>query len=256
MPTVTRAAVDEVLLSAFGLAVTAWQRETGRTGGAPLVTVEGHGRQQDLLPGVDLSRTVGWFTSLHPVRLDLGDTDITEALAGGAAAGQVLRRTKERLRAVRNGGIGYGLLRYLNPRTWKRLADVPAPQLGFNYLGRFSTAEPDRDAPWGVVAELAGSGGGYDPRTPLAHAVEVNALTQDGPTGSELIANWTWATGLLTEQQVTDLAERWFDALRALVTHAQQPDAVDLTPFDVALDSISQSEIDAFEAEFQDEWDD
>ncbi|MFE9820224.1 non-ribosomal peptide synthase/polyketide synthase, partial [Streptomyces sp. NPDC005773] len=256
VPTVTRAAVDEVLLSAFGLAVTAWQRETGRTGGAPLVTVEGHGRQQDLLPGVDLSRTVGWFTSLHPVRLDLGDTDITEALAGGAAAGQVLRRTKERLRAVRNGGIGYGLLRYLNPRTWKRLADVPAPQLGFNYLGRFSTAEPDRDAPWGVVAELAGSGGGYDPRTPLAHAVEVNALTQDGPTGSELIANWTWAPGLLTEQQVTDLAERWFDALRALVTHAQQPDAVDLTPFDVALDSISQSEIDAFEAEFQDEWDD
>ena len=66
---------------------------------------------------VDLTRTVGWFTSLYPVRLDPGLLDLEEALSGGPALGRALKTIKEQLRAVPGKGLGYGLLRYLNDET-------------------------------------------------------------------------------------------------------------------------------------------
>ena len=78
-----------------------------------LLDLEGHGREE-LFEDVDLSRTVGWYTSLFPVRLDLGALDLDAALAGGAALGRALKAIKEQLRALPNHGLGYGLLRYLN----------------------------------------------------------------------------------------------------------------------------------------------
>ncbi|KOV14648.1 hypothetical protein ADK60_28330, partial [Streptomyces sp. XY431] len=76
------------------------------------VELEGHGREE-LGAGTDLSRTVGWFTSLFPVRLDLGGLDVGEAVAGGAALGEAVKRGKEHLRSLPDHGLGYGLLRYL-----------------------------------------------------------------------------------------------------------------------------------------------
>ena len=81
---------------------------------AVLLDLEGHGREE-IFADVDLSRTVGWFTSLFPVRLDPGALDLDEALAGGAALGRALKLIKEQLRALPDNGLGYGLLRYLNP---------------------------------------------------------------------------------------------------------------------------------------------
>ena len=84
------------------------------------VTMEGHGREQ-LAAGTDLSRTVGWFTSEYPVRVPLdavrSDAGLADALAGGDVAGQLVRTAKEAKRAVPDGGIGYGVLRYLDPVT-------------------------------------------------------------------------------------------------------------------------------------------
>ena len=86
---------------------------------------------------MDLTRTVGWFTSLYPVRLDPGAIDLAAALSGGAPLGRALKTIKEQLRAVPQKGLHYGLLRYLNGETAKELSGLPAPELGFNYLGRF-----------------------------------------------------------------------------------------------------------------------
>ena len=111
---------------------------------AVLPDLEGHGREEvrrkaeECSADVDLTRTVGWFTSLYPVRLDPGRLDLEEALSGGAALGRALKTIKEQLRAVPGKGLGYGLLRYLNGETAAELAGVPVPQLGFNYLGRFA----------------------------------------------------------------------------------------------------------------------
>ena len=94
---------------------------------------------------------MGWFTSLYPVRLDPGLFDLEEALSGGPALGRALKTIKEQLRAVPGKGLGYGLLRYLNDATATELAGAAAPQLGFNYLGRFAagaTAPTGRRPTW------------------------------------------------------------------------------------------------------------
>ncbi|MYV70422.1 hypothetical protein GT043_31675, partial [Streptomyces sp. SID2131] len=204
--------------------------------------------------GADLSRTVGWFTSLYPVRLDPATADLADAFAGGPAAGAALKQVKEQLRAVPDKGMGYGLTRHLDPATAAGFAGLPAPQVAFNYLGRFTTAGT-RDAgtaavpDWTVLSTAAGVGG-TDPGVPLAHPLELNARTNDGPAGPELSATWTWAREILGRAEVEELADLWFQALRALTEHVERPDAGGLTVSDVSLSLLSQDEIELLE----DEW--
>ncbi|MEU9291564.1 amino acid adenylation domain-containing protein, partial [Streptomyces sp. NPDC048275] len=246
VPTVFHAGVNDVLLAAFAWALDEWR---GRGGEASfLVDLESHGRDEEAVEGAELSRTVGWFTSMYPVRLAPGPYDRAEAWAGGPAAGTVLKRIKEQLRAVPGSGIGYGLLRHLNQRTARRLAAGLRPQLGFNYLGRFSAAgtADAETASWVPEPGIAGPSGEAD-TAPLGHVIELNSHTADGPEGGRLVASWTWARRLLTDDSVAELAQLWFRALRALAEHAERPEAGGLTPSDVALGAITQEEIDEFE---------
>src|SRR5437763_12614675 len=84
VPAAFHGGINDVLLTGLVLAVADWCRRRRRgLGGAVLIDLEGHGRDA-LFADVDLSRTVGWFTSLHPMRLDLDGVDVEEALGGGA----------------------------------------------------------------------------------------------------------------------------------------------------------------------------
>ncbi|HEV8558263.1 MAG TPA: amino acid adenylation domain-containing protein [Actinophytocola sp.] len=156
--------VTETLLSALHAAVTKWRGHDGDL----LVDVERHGRQ-DLGAGLDLSRTVGWFTSVEPLRLPSG---------GGRA----------------DGGIGYGMLRYLNAQTAPLLAATPAAQVLFNYFGRVDcepvAVPPDRDLG-------------------LSHLLQLDVIRTD-----TLTATWTWSDGPLTESDVRALSSAWIEALR------------------------------------------
>ena len=186
VPAAFHGRVNDVLLTALVVAVAGWRRRRAPGKGisnAVLIDLEGHGREEQLFEGVDLTRTVGWFTSLFPVRLDAGRLDLEEALRGGAALGEALKRIKEQLRRVPDGGLGYGLLRHLNPETAPALSGLASPQIGFNYLGRFARAQA---ADWQIAPEAeALGGGGIDPDMPLwPISLEVNALTleqSDGP---------------------------------------------------------------------------
>ena len=211
-----------------------------------VLDLEGHGRTEGFA-GVDLSRTVGWFTSLYPVRLDAQGLDLDEALAGGPALGRAVKRFKEQLRAVPDGGLGYGLLRYLNRETAAVLAGCGAPQLGFNYLGRFAGGGAS-SAAFGPAPEAGALGGGGDPGMPVPHGVEVNALTVAGPDGGAVLrATWSFAPALIEGSAVEDLARGWFTALEALVRHAAQPGAGGRTPSDLPLIALSQAEIERLE---------
>ncbi|RSS34450.1 amino acid adenylation domain-containing protein [Streptomyces sp. WAC08241] len=251
VPAAFKAEVNDVLLAAF---VLAWARWRGTPATTALIDLEGHGREEELVGGADLSRTVGWFTSLYPVRLDPATADLADAFAGGPAAGAALKQVKEQLRAVPDKGMGYGLTRHLDPATAAGFAGLPAPQVAFNYLGRFTTAGT-RDAgtaavpDWTVLSTAAGVGG-TDPGVPLAHPLELNARTNDGPAGPELSATWTWAREILGRAEVEELADLWFQALRALTEHVERPDAGGLTVSDVSLSLLSQDEIELLE----DEW--
>ena len=133
VPAAFHAGIHDILLIAYGLA---WTEFLG-TRGAPIgIDVEGHGRHDDLSPDVDLSRTVGWFTTKYPVSLAMGGLRWTQVVTGDAALGAVIKDAKEQLRALPDG-LTYGLLRYLNPEV--ELAG-PDPTIGFNYLGRLGAA--------------------------------------------------------------------------------------------------------------------
>ncbi|WP_216206426.1 amino acid adenylation domain-containing protein [Amycolatopsis aidingensis] len=210
-PGAFRAGIQEVLLAAFGIALTRWRRARGGPDGPVVVDVESHGRHEHLAAGVDLSRTVGWFTGMYPVRLDPGRAE--ESATELALA---VDRIGAELRAIPDDGLGYGMLRYLNPETASTLAELPAPEVAFNYLGRL--AAPGDAAPWTPVATDPEQAMGHgDEELPLAHPIEVNAVTQDGPGGPRLVAHWTWAGALLAEAEVRELAQAWFTALRSVV---------------------------------------
>ena len=246
VPAAFHGGINDVLLTGLVVAIADWCRRRGRgSSSAVLLDLEGHGREE-VFEDIDLSGTVGWFTSLFPVRLDPGALDVEEAMAGGGALGRALKTIKEQLRALPDNGLGYGVLRYLNPQTAAQLAGFAGPQIGFNYLGRFAASAA---ADWGGAGEAVRLGAG-DPAMPLGHCIEVNALTLDEREGTRFTATWSWAPALVAEAEVRDLAQCWFAALEALVRHAAAPGAGGRTPCDLPLVSLSQAEIEGLESTY------
>jgi amino acid adenylation domain-containing protein/non-ribosomal peptide synthase protein (TIGR01720 family) len=237
-------AVDDVLLAGLGLAVAAWQRDRGVETPSLPVLMEGHGREESAVPGADLSRTVGWFTTQYPVRLDLTGIALDDAFAAGSAAGDLVKRVKENLRSAPDHGIGHGMLRYLDPGATE-LSALPLPQLGFNHLGRVDTG----DGAWSIAP--GGIGAAYDPDMPVPTTLVVNAVTEHGPDGPRLTAHWMYAGDLLAAADVQDLADRWRKALDAIAGHAAGPGAGGHTPSDLSLVSLDQAQLDALEAKWK-----
>ncbi|OZM72910.1 non-ribosomal peptide synthetase [Amycolatopsis antarctica] len=249
VPTVFRAGVNDVLLTGLGLAIREWLRQRGEHHlDGVLLDLEGHGRHQETVaPGLDLSRTVGWFTNLYPVRLDVADLDWAEVTGAGQAVGGALKRVKESLRAVPDHGLGYGLLRYLNADTGGKLEGCGPPLIGFNYLGRMAAETAGTDSYWSAASELGDTAPG-DADLPFGHVLEINVVTQDLPGGPRLTGGLSWPAAFLSDAEVTDLAELWRAALTALAEHARDPEAGGLTPSDVSAVSLSQDKINQLEA--------
>ncbi|SBT94564.1 non-ribosomal peptide synthase domain TIGR01720/amino acid adenylation domain-containing protein [Streptomyces sp. DI166] len=226
-PAAFRGGIQDVLLTALAVAADRWRARRLGTGSAPVVLdVESHGRHEQMADGADLSRTVGWFTAIHPVRLDTTDLTWDDVTSAGPRLAAAVIRTRTDLAAIPERGLGYGLLRHLDPDTAPRLAQLPAPQALFNYLGRVPVT--DQETPWHPLRDDTPPG--TTGARPLPYPLEVNAVTEDGPDGPRLTAHWSWAPSLLTEDEVQDLADAWFEALRALgrCAHAVRDGAVEL----------------------------
>ncbi|SCK17542.1 non-ribosomal peptide synthase domain TIGR01720/amino acid adenylation domain-containing protein [Streptomyces sp. WMMB 714] len=239
--------VEPVLLTGLTLAVEEWRRRRGLAPGDVLLDLESHGRP-DLpdRPEVELTRTVGWLTSVYPVRLEPTGCEWNDVWTAAPALGRALKRVKERLRAVPDRGVGYGVLRYLDPRTGPELSSAGTPRMGFNYLGRMNAAE---EADWGVTADTAALAGDEDAEAALpgGHLIDVNSLTVDGPHGPELNAEWSWAAGLFRPSEVRELADLWFSALYALVAHASSSGAGGRSPSDLPLAGLRQEDVERLE---------
>jgi non-ribosomal peptide synthase protein (TIGR01720 family) len=245
VPAAFHAGMQDILLIAFGLALA----EFLGIGDAPIgIDVEGHGRAEELSPEVDLTRTVGWFTTKYPVSLRIGGLRWAQVVGGEAALGTVIKDGKEQLLTLPDG-LTYGVLRYLNPDVDLTGSDPP---IGFNYLGRLGAAaagvsgevwHASPDSFW--VATAAGA-----VTTPLAHTVELNAVTVDTDTGPQLHANWTWAPSALDHAQVSRLSRLWFDALAGICAHVRAGGG-GLTPTDVVA-SLSQQQIDKLQRRYAD----
>ncbi|OAT70856.1 non-ribosomal peptide synthetase [Mycobacteroides immunogenum] len=238
VPAAFHAGVQDILLIAFGLAVA----EFLGTGAASIgVDVEGHGRHEELADGIDLTHTVGWFTTKYPVSFTVGHLPWAQIKAGAGPLGPIIKGAKEQLRAMPEA-LSYGLLRYLNADT-----DVsgPEPRMGFNYLGRLGAGAPGLpDQLWRIdpdslaCAEVAAA----IPLS-LAHTLELNAGTMDTDAGPRLHANWTWASSAFDDEQAARLSALWFEALAGICAHVRRGGG-GLTPSDLVPARLSQRQID------------
>ncbi|ORB58619.1 non-ribosomal peptide synthetase [Mycobacteroides saopaulense] len=253
VPGAFHAGVQDILLIAFGLA---WNEFLG-TRGAPIAfDVEGHGRQEEIGEAVhrrvDLSRTVGWFTTKYPASLELGELSWAQVVAGEAALGPVIKAAKEQLRALPDG-LTYGLLRYLNSDV-----DVtgPEPTIGFNYLGRLGAGATDLSEDFWRISQdsLSMTDVAAAISMPLAHAVELNAgileTNSDLGSGPELRANWTWAPSAMDGAQADRLSQLWFEALVGICAHVRSGGG-GLTPSDLAPAHLTQQQIDALVQQYE-----
>ncbi|WP_285914017.1 non-ribosomal peptide synthetase [Actinomadura opuntiae] len=250
LPARFRAGANDGLLTALALAVAQWRGRRGTDEPTTLVRLEGHGREEQVAPGAELSRTVGWFATLFPVRLDVGGIDLGEALRGGPAAGRAIKAVKEQLAAVPDKGIGYGLLRHLNPETGPVLAEHPTGQIAFNYLGRVPGGPPRESRDGALWYPVPGGGAlvpALDANMPVSAAVDIGAAVTDGPGGPALRATFRFPAGAITGDAVREMADLWIEALTALARHATGRDAGGLTPSDVPLVPLRQQEIEELE---------
>jgi non-ribosomal peptide synthase protein (TIGR01720 family) len=212
LPAAFRSHINEVLLSALARCLAEW---TGSN--RLLLDLEAHGRE-DILEGADLSRTVGWFTAVFPLLLDL-------PVAGSPAA--ALRAAKEQLRGVPHHGIGYGLLRYTKEDRGlrSRLGAQLAAELRFNYLGQADRALPDN-----ALIKLArdSSGPAQSRKGNRAYVLNVIAAVRD----SRLEVEWSYSENLHHRQTIESLAENHLEQLRRLIACSGSDDSASLVPSD------------------------
>ncbi|MGH8566236.1 MAG: amino acid adenylation domain-containing protein [Gammaproteobacteria bacterium] len=227
VPPVYHTQINDVLLMALVQSFRRWTEA-----GSLLLDLEGHGREE-LFAEVDLSRTVGWFTSLFPVCLELG----------AEPPGEALKAVKEQLRRIPNKGIGYGVLRYLHPEAEVRavLQALPPPEISFNYLGQLDQALSESSL-FRPARESSGP-----PHSPLGrrpHLLDVNGWVAEG----RLHLHWSYSERVHRRATVERLAQGSLEALEALIEHCQSPEAGGYTLSDFPLAQLDQDELDkAFE---------
>ncbi|MFV6028666.1 amino acid adenylation domain-containing protein [Streptomyces sp. NPDC056264] len=240
VPQAFHGTVNDTLLTALALAVGGWAARTGRPADGVTVDLEGHGREQDLVPGADLTRTVGWLTSVYPLRLTADGYDPAAVAAGTQDAGTALKEIKERVRGVPDGGVGAGLLRYANAATARLFEPGSGPEILWNYLGR-QTARTQSE--WGPAAEADALAVRPDPDMPLSHPLAVDAEVEHGPDGPELAATFVWAGEAVSRSTVGELTDGWLAALDLLAAWAVGGSSAGHTPSDLDLLDLDQNQI-------------
>lgn len=210
VPGVYHTQINDILLTALVQAFSEW---TGQS--TLLIHLEGHGRETEKL---DISRTMGWFTSIFPVCLRL---DIKEP-------GKAIKSIKEQLRSIPQKGAGYGVLRYLNSETSSQLAKLPQAEVCFNYGGQFKTMT------------MKSYGGEVDEAEQLAYLFNINGAVDN----DQLSISWTYDRNTYEHETVERLANRFIFALQNLIAHCREPQAGGYTPSDFPLSALSQEKLD------------
>jgi len=221
-PAAYRTQINDLLLTALARVLTRWICHS-----SVLIQLEGHGREE-LSSAIDLSRTVGWFTTVFPVRL-------TPSLA----LGDSIKAIKQQLRAVPNKGIGFGVLRYLaDSVTRAAVGALPEPRITFNYLGQIDGGFQN-DSLFRFATEVAGRD--RSPDAPLGNWLTLNGQVLDG----QLSVGWTFSREMFDADVVQKLANEYATELHALTEHCCQARESSVALPSVPPLHMSQSEFDS-----------
>ncbi len=220
--------IQDALLMALGQALR------GQSGSdSVIVDIEGHGRE-DLFQEIDVTRTVGWFTTMYPVELT-GTMD---------EPGKALQQVKHQSHGVPQRGIGYGILRYFTEtrEEWKekRVADVL-----FNYLGQFDRVLQEKGF-FAIARESVGPA--RSARMRRDHLLQINGQV----AGGRLQVSWGFSDQMHRGETVEQWASEFLKRLRALIEHCQSKEAGGYIPSDFPLAQLSQEELDRLVSEIDD----
>jgi non-ribosomal peptide synthase protein (TIGR01720 family) len=238
VPAAYNTQINDVLVTALARTLSWWTKSAHRSengaGAAVLVELEGHGREE-VSERVDVSRTVGWFTSIYPVVLESRAAE---------EVGAALKRVKEQLRAVPRRGLGFGLLRYLGSgETSAQLRQMRRAQVGFNYLGQLDQVVGAER--WlGIAAESSGAerdGGGQ-----RVHAIEVSGYVVSG----ELRMGWEYDGERYEREEMEAVASHYRQELEELIAHCVSEEAGGFTPSDFPDAEFNQTELDELMGQF------
>ncbi|RQO73975.1 hypothetical protein DBR43_00780 [Pedobacter sp. KBW06] len=223
--------INDLLLSALALTLAGWNGDSH-----VVIGLEGHGRE-DIAGTMDISRTVGWFTSLYPVVLDLSADGDTSSL---------LKNLKEQLRQVPDNGLGYGVLKYLDKAP--ALQGKDPWEVEFNYLGQMDNIAGKKEDTL-ISAAKESSGKSLSAAHPVRELISVNSLIQ----GGELQMSWSYSSRHFNAEAIATLAEHYLSHLRELISHCVSVTEPVFTPSDYHLgEEISNEELDQFlDAEYQ-----
>ncbi|WP_217653577.1 non-ribosomal peptide synthetase [Seinonella peptonophila] len=217
-----RAHINELLISALAVAISRWTKSRQL-----MLHLEGHGREE--MDGqVDVSRTVGWFTSIYPALIDLKQA---------TTAGQVLREVKDSLRQIPNHGIGYGLYQYLQPVGQTMKPQQPIP-LSFNYLGQFTM---DQESSEGLLIgeALESQGMQMDPESERPHLLDLNAFV----IGGQMTFTWLYSCQLFNQESIERVADEYMEGLRSLINDEEKSDLWSYTPSDFPEADLSKKDL-------------
>jgi len=222
-PAAYRTRINDLLLTALARVICQW---TGHA--SSLIQLEGHGRE-DLFDDIDLSRTLGWFTSLFPVRLTPADS-----LADS------IKQIKEQLRAIPDNGLGFGALRYLgDDATRQAFSRLPVPRITFNYLGQVDASFDQPDGLFATASESAGAE--QSPDAPLSNWLTVNGQVY----GGELHMGWTFSPLMFDPEVIEAVSVAFSRELTALIAHCCTPGNSGVTVSDFPLARLSQQQLES-----------
>ncbi|RMV95586.1 Pyoverdine sidechain peptide synthetase IV, D-Asp-L-Ser component, partial [Pseudomonas caricapapayae] len=220
-PAAYRTQINDLLLTALARVVSRWTAQPHA-----LIRLEGHGRE-DLFDALDITRTVGWFSNLYPVRL-----------TPQATLADSIMTIKEQLRAVPDKGIGYGALRYLGSESARQtLQALPLGSIVFNYLGQFDGSFDAHGALFTPSADS--SGASQSAHAPLAAPISINGQVY----GGELRLSWTFSGAVFERDTVQRLADEYAVELQQLIAHCTAEGVAGVTPSDFPLARLSQSQL-------------
>ena len=224
VPRAYRTQINDVLLAALAQALSEWTGDK-----RVLVDVEGHGREE-IFEDCDVSRTVGWFTTIFPVLLEVSNS---------SGLGETLKSVKEQLRRVPNRGIGYGLLRYLrgDETVSSELEKLPQAEVSFNYLGQLDQIFRDDTSSFALTNDAVGKS-----RSELGrrkYLIDIDGGVRDG----RLQMEWVYSEELHARQTIEIVAENFNRKLRRLIEHCVLREVREYTPSDFPLVNLNERQL-------------
>ncbi|WP_262384748.1 non-ribosomal peptide synthetase [Paenibacillus terrae] len=217
--------INDLLLTAWSLALSAWSGQK-----TIAFRLEGHGREH-FVADMDLTRTVGWFTSMFPVCIRMTDN---------CSLGATIKSVKEQLRSIPHRGMSYGALRYCHPNEEVR-SELTAsePQALFNYLGQFDQANTSGLEQWiGFTREAA-----QDHSSPLNHGTSLLELNCSIVHG-QLHLFMKYSKRHYEETTITQLINTFISRLLSIIEHCSQANYEEFTPSDFPSVSLEQHSLD------------